>query len=64
MEEEDKEASAGWEDDEEDGITGTVLSPNLLVSAHPTEHCICIYAPEAARFRAVSYTHLSVRNPS
>ena len=37
MEEEDKEASAGWEDDEEDGITGTVLSPNLLVSAHPAE---------------------------
>lgn len=53
MEEEDKEASAGWEDDEEDGITGTVLSPNLLVSAHPTEHCICIYAPEEARFRVI-----------
>ena len=53
MEEEDKEVSAGWEDDEEDGITGTVLSPNLLVSAHPTEHCICIYAPEEARFRVI-----------
>ena len=53
MEEEDKEASAGWEDDEEDGITGTVLSPNLLVSAHPAEHCICIYAPEEARFRVI-----------
>ena len=53
MEEEDKEASAEWEDDEEDGITGTVLSPNLSVSAHPAEHCICIYAPEEARFRVI-----------
>ena len=35
------------------GITGTVLSPNLLVSAHPTEHCICIYAPEETRFRVI-----------
>ena len=42
MEEEDKEASAEWEDDEEDGIAGTVFTPEP-VSVGPSYGTLHLY---------------------
>lgn len=50
LEEEDKEASAEWEDDEAADIYEPVMCPYIHVSSHPSAHYVCIQTSVPAKY--------------